>query len=593
MKKILSFLLCLLLVIATASPAAWADGDGNFDNGGGGMGNGEAGRNFWNPGQDGVRITVVRASDNTPITTPVDWTNKDESNIFVHFGKKSKLHYRNGAVLTPIFKTGSYKYIVPKKGLPTIIEDNGVANITEIRKYFTSKLVVRYIAQLTIAKSNDEKEIEKAYKVLRSGNYKLLIEPIAYITFGGKRYAMTATEAALYDQKLSGGLRAKMKDLSHKNLPLSMFLEHADMGYPKFTGNRNKAQSDSTIISSLGLGIVRFDETYDEPEDDPGTASYEYRVNTDVITAVDLTANGEINPDSPAKVTFRIKGRSRYTVTNIVIPEEESQVVWVKWHTPSSPQSIDINVSTNKGSLSASTIHAKVVSLDNHEPPDPKATDRNDSFIIPTSVTHRSEMTSRSWGVWSAHWHAHWVWHEHWVWHSYPDGGGEWQDHGKWKDEGWWDFNFNSYKATLYASVNLQPDDKVPTAVGKNMKSGYGVKINLSAHVDGSVPASHITGLQTAVSYFPEFQYKSYWRLLEITTPGNPSALQYRKNEYSTYDRRVHFTPLWYPDSNYIVSTYAFDAWTPAGMLCTNLDDQVTINGSVYDDWHIGPKLVN
>ena len=578
MKKIFSFLLCLLFLFAAASPAAWADGDGNFDNGGGGMGNGEAGRNFWNPGQDGVRVTLVRASDNTPVTTPIDLTNKDESNILYHFGKKSKLHYRNGASLVGTATT--YHYIVPKKGLPTIITDNGNANITAIKRYFCSSDTLKRIAA----------HFNASYSTLINGNYKLLIEPIAYITFGGQRYAMTATEAALYDQKLSGGLKAKMKDLSHKNLPLSMFLEHADMGYPKFTGSRNKAQSDSTIISSLGLGIVKFKESPDEDEDDPGTASYEYRVNTDVITAVDLTANSEINPDGPAKVTFRIKG-SKYTVSNIVIPEEESQVVWVKWHTPSSPQSIDINVSSNKGSLSASTIHAKVVSLDNHEPPDPKATDRNDSFSVPTSVTHRSEITSRSWGVWSAHWHAYWVWHEHWVWHSDPDGGGEWQDHGKWKDEGWWDFDFNSYKATLYASVSLQPDDKVPTAVGKNMKSGYGIKINLSAHVDGSVPASHVTGLQTAVSYFPEFQYKSYWRLLEITTPGNPSALQYKKNEYSTYDRRVHFTPLWYPDSNYIVSTYAFDAWTPAGMLCTNLDDQVAISGSVYDDWHIGPKL--
>ena len=124
------------------------------------------------------------------------------------------------------------------------------------------------------------------------------------------------------------------------------------------------------------------------------------------------------------------------------------------------------------------------------------------------------------------------------------------------------------------------------------MKSGYGVKVSVTGDVDGSAPNSHITGLQTAVAYFPEFQYKSYWRLLDLTRSGNPSTLQFKTNKYSTYNRRVHFTPLWYPDSKYEVSVYAFDAWTPAGMLVANLSDYVTIKGNLYDDWHVGPKPV-
>lgn len=64
-------------------------------------------------------------------------------------------------------------------------------------------------------------------------------------------------------------------------------------------------------------------------------------------------------------------------------------------------------------------------------------------------------------------------------------------------------------------------------------------------------------------------------------------------NKYSTYNRRVHFTPVLFPDTSYKTYTYLEDAWTPAGMLSMNLNDFVTINGSVYDDWHIGPKLVD
>lgn len=579
MKRIISALMCLILLFSVFPTFVYADGDGNIDNGGGGMGDGEAGKNFWNPGQDGCRVTVIRASDNKPVTTPIDLTNKNEDNIKFHFGKKSKLHYKNGASLAGTAVT--YIYKVPSKGLPTIIEDNGNANIDAIRSYFCSSETIKEIAKLVGA----------SYDTLINGNYKLLIEPIAYITFGGDRYAMTATEAALYDQKLSGGLRAKMKDLSHKNLPLAMFLEKADLGYPAYTGSRTSAQSNSTIISSLGLGVVKFSEDAGEEPDDPViTANYTYRVDTDVVTSVELSTNSEIDPDSPAKVTFRI-GSKTYNVTNIVIPEDESQLVWVKWHTPSTPQTVNISISSNKGSLSVTSIAAKVENLDTHEPPNPTARDRNDSFSAAT-LPDKPEYLSRSWGIWSARWHEYLVWHEHWVWRDYGDGTGEWVDKGKWVDEGWWDWTFNRYSATLTASMSLLPDDKVPTATGKTMRSGYGVKVSITSNVDGSAPNSHITGLQTAVAYFPEWQYKSYWRLLDLTRSGNPSTLQFKANKYSTYNRRVHFTPLWFPDSKYEVSVYAFDAWTPAGMLVANLSDYVTIKGNVYDDWHVGPQLV-
>lgn len=590
MKRIISALLCLILFFSASPTFVYAEGEGNIDNGGGGMGDGEAGKNFWNPGQDGVRITVIKASSNKPVTTPVDLTNvilKQKNSIKMHFGKKSKLHYKSGASLVGTATT--YNYYNPSKDhkLPTIIEDNGVANIDEIRKYFTSKGSAAQIAEYVGADVD----------ILTNGEYKLLIEPISYITFGGQRYAMTATEAALYDQKLSGGLRAKMKDLSHKNLPLSMFLQKADLGYPAYTGGRTSAQSNSTIIASLGLGVVKYDGENtppnggeSEPDDPVITANYTYRINTDVVTAVQLNTSNEITPDSTAKVTFRVGGKT-YNVTNIVIPEDESQLVWVKWHTPSTPQTVNISVSTSRGSLSATSIAAKIENLDTHEPPNPTAKDRNDGFTA-TSVPNKPEYLSRSWGVWSAKWHEYLVWHEKWVKRHHADGSFDWVDKGKWKDEGWWDWTFNKYSASLTANMSLLPDDKSPTANGKTMKSGYGVKVSVSGNVTGSAPNSHITGLQTAVAYFPEFKYKSYWRLLDLTRTGNPSTLNFKSNKYSTYNRRVHFTPLWYPDGRYDTSVYAFDAWTPAGMLVSNLSDYVTIKGNVYDDWHVGPQMV-
>ena len=108
-----------------------------------------------------------------------------------------------------------------------------------------------------------------------------------------------------------------------------------------------------------------------------------------MITPVTLYAGSEINPDGPATVTFTIKG-STYRMSNIVIPEGDSQLAWVKWHTPSEPQDITITVRTNRGTLSQTTIKAKVVDLSGNDPPDPKATDTAGSWR-PSSVPSREE----------------------------------------------------------------------------------------------------------------------------------------------------------------------------------------------------------
>ena len=52
--------------------------------------------------------------------------------------------------------------------------------------------------------------------------------------------------------------------------------------------------------------------------------------------------------------------------------------------------------------------------------------------------------------------------------------------------------------------------------------------------------------------------------------------------------KRVHFTPIWYPDGDK-TQLIIFDAWTPPGMLIKSMIDTLTIEGNVYDDWHIAP----
>ena len=563
MKRIFAFFLSLLLILGICPMSALADtgGSGNVDGGGGSMGQGTS-QNSWNPGMDGVRVTVIYSETQKPASASIDLTSKTPA-IKIHFGKVSKIQYRDGSSISPT--TSSYVYYNPAITMPRIISTgSSKASIEAIKKYFCDEIIVRYIAELTGISYDD----------LITEKYKLLLEPIAYFKHNGVMYAMTAHEAALYDNQTGGALRRTMTSLTHKNLPLAMYLEYSDLGFAAYSGPTNKTCSNDTIIAYLGMGIVRFEEQPPE-QPEPTDYDYEYRVDTDVITPVTLYAGSEINPDGPATVTFTIKG-STYRMSNIVIPEGDSQLAWVKWHTPSEPQDITITVRTNRGTLSQTTIKAKVVDLSGNDPPDPKATDTAGSWR-PSSVPSREEKSYAAWSVWWAQWHPYWVWH------STGD------DDGYWVDEGWYDFFRDNYSASMTATARIEPDEKVPTAAGNTMKSGYGVSNTVTATVSTSAPMSHYTYGQTAVSYFPEFNYATYWRLLDRLSSGKTARFQFAENIYSTYKQRVHFSPVWFPDGSYTVNTHVMDIWTPAGMLCANLTDSVTISGSLYDDWHIAP----
>ena len=563
MKRIFAFFLSFLLILGICPMSALADtgGSGNVDGGGGSMGQGTS-QNSWNPGMDGVRVTVIYSETQKPASASIDLTSKTPA-IKIHFGKVSKIQYRDGSSISPT--TSSYVYYNPAITMPRIISTgSSKASIEAIKKYFCDEIIVRYIAELTGISYDD----------LITEKYKLLLEPIAYFKHNGVMYAMTAHEAALYDNQTGGALRRTMTSLTHKNLPLAMYLEYSDLGFAAYSGPANKTCSNDTIIAYLGMGIVRFEEQPPE-QPEPTDYDYEYRVDTDVITPVTLYAGSEINPDGPATVTFTIKG-STYRMRNIVIPEGDSQLAWVKWHTPSEPQDITITVRTNRGTLSQTTIKAKVVDLSGNDPPDPKATDTAGSWR-PSDVPSREEKSYAAWSVWWAQWHPYWVWH------STGDGD------GYWVDEGWYDFFRDNYSASMTATTRIEPDEKVPTAAGNTMKSGYGVSNTVTATVSTSAPMSHYTYGQTAVSYFPEFNYTTYWRLLDPLSSGKTARFQFAENIYSTYKQRIHFSPVWFPDGSYTVNTHVMDIWTPAGMLCANLTDSVTISGSLYDDWHIAP----
>lgn len=317
-----------------------------------------------------------------------------------------KTAYRNGAGLSA--RVGGYTYYNPAQSLPQIISSSkGGANLDAIKRYFTDEQVIRSI----------EGYVGMDFETLVGGSCKLLVEPIAYVTFEGVRTAFTATEAAKYSQLRGGMLRSKMPSLTHKNLPLALFLETSDLGYPVWGGSKTEKVSDEAILSSLGIGIVRFNE-YVVPE--VIDADYEYRVDTDVVTAV--TVSGEqSDPDHSVSVKFSILGRS-YEVKNVFYPNGGQQLVWVKWHTPFTEQRIVIDVSVDGGGAPGKgTITANIVDLDKNPPPNPVADDRNNAYDAGNAVIpEREQKTTAAWSVWRPWWKEYWVWHSNWKWIASP-----------------------------------------------------------------------------------------------------------------------------------------------------------------------------
>lgn len=135
-------ILCAALVLLIPC-SALATGDGNMDGGGGGMGSG-SGASWWDPGEDGVRVTVVDAGTGEVRAAPQDFSNISVGSV-LHFGKVSKISYRSGTPLT--LRSGSdYHYRTPATRMPTIVSSGGSSNIEAIKRYWCSEYAVKMVA---------------------------------------------------------------------------------------------------------------------------------------------------------------------------------------------------------------------------------------------------------------------------------------------------------------------------------------------------------------------------------------------------------------------------------------------------------------
>jgi len=569
-KQIIAGLLEVIVVMFLLIMPATAEGDGNIDSGdgtggsgGSGMGSGSK-QNYWN-NEDGCRITIL--CDGEKVYS-MDWSNQPESSVATSFVKRNKIDYLHGSSLERA--TIPYTSTVVPQKMPTIVGGAGGNNIEAIKRYFTETNRIKAIAGGTGI----------PYDSLIGGHYKLLLEPVAYFTFKGVKYAMTATEAAKYDVLSNGQLRAWMKSLTHQNLPLSMFLEKDDteLHLQKWTGPKSGKQTDANIITYLGMGIVSFKAKEQPP--DPSAYDYEFHTDTDVIVSFHLINNtgSDITPDDSAYVTLNIAG-THYN-RQFVCPAGGTQLVWMRWHTPSVPQVITMTATSSQIPSLYTTLTARITQLVENLPPDPTYYDRNDGFHVAAAPSYGNNRAT-TWGEWYSYWHPVIVTH-------YDKKGNPYT-----VDEGYWEFAYTSYEASLSIQDHtLEPDNRCQTDYklpsGEiTMRSGYGVQVKVEPLVKGGagVDEYDTTPVQNITATFPEFGYQGYNRMLDKI---NSRLWTFKQNKDSYYYSRVHYTPLWYPDdTDYAVPLFIEDAWTPGGELTATVSDSVLIYGSCLDDWYI------
>ncbi len=291
MKRIIKAIASIFL-FGILSISAAAIGDGNMDGGGGGnLGEGTS-KNIWSEKnsqgnrREGMRVTIVHKDTKKQLGKIIDYTNTSTvtnstsfplSNV-IHFGKKSKLDYKNGASLSQ--QVGGYEYIKTKsdKKLPSIIVTGG--NAQAIENYFTDVNIVKNIAE----------DAGVNYDTLTNGNYKLLIEPLLFVVYEGYAYAMTPTELALLDKKFNGDIRSKLRPLTHNLHPFSLYLKTADLGFTAYKGSTSDGTypNNDQIISNLGLGIVTFPPKL--------TNKIETSIQSITIKNADGTINSKSNP---------------------------------------------------------------------------------------------------------------------------------------------------------------------------------------------------------------------------------------------------------------------------------------------------------
>ncbi len=303
----------------------------------------------------------------------------------------------------------------------------------------------------------------------------------------------------------------------------------------------------------------------------PITPNADYRENTEVITSYWLknSYSNDYTPAEDVSIKFCVyKGSNliySYTKTKAVVPGSQNNLIYFKWKVPIGFNNADVKItaeivddgaSYNKVEKSYSTIPYKIV-----QTPDTQFEKKAPSgFEIPEDTYTRGTACE------------------------------------------WWEYTYvnGEFVKTQYytglASGSIKIEPKNTQTATKNgsywyMNSGYGITMSLTNGVkitNGSYPSApegSYTLPQYGYAYFSEYGYSKESGKITTLNLSNGKWIFSATGSYGN----VHFTPLWYPDGDYIVRVELTDMWTPSGMMKNEYkSNRIIIKDSAYDDWYVG-----
>ena len=303
----------------------------------------------------------------------------------------------------------------------------------------------------------------------------------------------------------------------------------------------------------------------------PITPNADYRENTEVITSYWLknSYSDDYTPAEDVSIKFCVyKGSNliySYTKTKAIVPGGLNNLIYFKWKVPIGFNNADVKItaeiiddgaSYNKVTKNYSTIPYKIV-----QTPDTQFEKKGPSgFSIPADTYTTGTACE---------------------WWEYVYEGGQ--------------FVKKQYYTGL-ASGSIRIEPKNTQTATKNgsywyMNSGYGITMSLNNGTNPSktgyptAPANSYTLPQYGIAYFPEYSYsKDSGNITTLVLSGGKWIF----SATGSYGN-VHFTPLWYPDGEYIVRVEISDMWTPSGMMKKEYkSNTIKIKDSAYDDWYVG-----
>lgn len=296
-----------------------------------------------------------------------------------------------------------------------------------------------------------------------------------------------------------------------------------------------------------------------------------YREGTDVISSFWLINSGstDVTPDSNITIRMWVYNPNgtlitNQTITQAIVPGNNRNLYHFKWAVPTGLNGQRVRVVADivedGESFSLSTHNYITCTYPQFDTPETHYEDKApDGFSVPGIPT-----ASNNYATW-------------WQW--------EWENDS---------FVRKSYGigVSKISTESVTPDSN-SNSTYKNgswtMKSGYGFWLearNAVYAVSGYlIPVGNAyTMPQFLYATYPEFSYAfGPDRCTTLTPSGScwyfsdPNSPQY------------HYTPIYFPDGQYVVKIVKSDMWTPAGMIiAVSTSNPITIQDSAYDDWFVG-----